>query len=83
MTPGTALAPSPPRYSPVEVPPMPADPTFAVGDRVTKSGGDYRYEGHVVGVVVKLSGAVRYVVEDDRGMLFIFNGRQLEATDAR
>ncbi len=31
-------------------------------------------------MVVKLSGAVRYVVEDDRGLLFIFNANQLVRT---
>ena len=57
---------------------MPSEPDcFAVGDPVRKIGGDYRYEGVVVAVVKKLSGQLRYVVEDDRGMLFIFNGRQL------
>jgi hypothetical protein len=50
---------------------------FMEGDCVEKVGGDYRYEGVVVGVVTKRSGHVRYVVEDDRGMLFIFNGGQL------
>jgi hypothetical protein len=53
------------------------DPTFQAGDAVEKVGGDYRYAGVVVGVVVKRSGQVRYVVEDDRGLLFIFHGRQL------
>jgi len=44
-----------------------------VGHKVKKVGGDYSYEGLVVAVVVKLSGRIRYVVEDDKGMLFIFN----------
>jgi hypothetical protein len=58
------------------------DPTFQAGDAVEKVGGDYRYAGVVVGVVVKRSGQVRYVVEDDRGLLFIFNGRQLRLAGA-
>lgn len=48
------------------------------GDRVRKVGGDYRFEGVIVGVVTKRSGALRYVVEDDRGLLFILNAGQLE-----
>lgn len=50
----------------------------AVGDKVEKSGGDYFFAGHVVAVFPKLSGVLRYVVEDERGLLFIFNERQLE-----
>ena len=46
---------------------------FEVGDRVEKVGGDYRYDGWIVAVVVKRSGQVRYVVEDERGLLFIFS----------
>ena len=48
------------------------------GDRVRKVGGDYRFEGTVVSVFAKLSGVRRCVVEDDRGVLFIFNESQLE-----
>lgn len=50
---------------------------FDVGCKVEKVGGDYRFEGEVVAAFCKLSGEFRYVVEDDRGVLFIFNGRQL------
>lgn len=46
-------------------------PVFQVGDRVIKDGGDYTFEGTVVAVIHKLSGAIRYVVEDDRGILLI------------
>lgn len=46
---------------------------LAVGDKVIKSGGDYRFEGIVVAVFAKLSGITRYVVEDDRGILHIFS----------
>jgi len=53
-------------------------PQFALGALVEKVGGDYTYEGEVVGVVHKLKGQVRYVVEDARGMLFIFNGAGLK-----
>jgi hypothetical protein len=51
---------------------------FRVGDRVLKDSGDYRYEGEVVAVFTKRSGAVRLVVENDDGMLFIFNESQLK-----
>ena len=49
-----------------------------LGDKVRKVGGDYRFDGVVVSVFSKLSGVRRCVVEDDRGVLFIFNEKQLE-----
>lgn len=52
-------------------------PVYAVGDRVQKTGGDYRFEGVVVAVFRKLSGAVRLVVEDERGLLLIWNEKQV------
>lgn len=53
-----------------------------VGDFVRKSKGDYRFEGYVVSVFRKLNGhSVRYVVENDAGILHIFNGNQLEKFD--
>ncbi len=51
---------------------------FSVGDQVTKVGGDYRYDGEVRGIVIKKSGKPRYVVEDVRGLLFIFNSSQIK-----
>jgi len=50
---------------------------FEVGDRVEKTSGDYTYEGTVVSVFKKLSGKIRLVVEDNRGLLFIFNEKSL------
>lgn len=39
------------------------------GDPVSRVGGTYRFDGHVVAVFKKRSGVVRVVVEDDRGFL--------------
>lgn len=60
---------------------MQIDRALARGDRVRKSGGDYTFEGKVVTVFQKRidhGGALRCVVEDDRGLLFIFKPSQLE-----
>lgn len=46
-------------------------------DFVAKVGGDYRFEGQVLCVFKKLSGATRLVVEDDRGVVHIFNPTQV------
>jgi hypothetical protein len=51
---------------------------FNVGARVKKSSGDYTFEGEVRAIVCKRSGEVRYVVEDDRGLLMIMSAKQLE-----
>ena len=50
---------------------------FAHGDKVEKVGGDYRFEGEVVAAFRKLSGAPRYVVEDDRGVLHVYSAKNL------
>ena len=53
---------------------MSDDGLFAVGQRVEKVGGDYTFEGVIVSVFTKQSGkSVRYVVEDDRGILHIYS----------
>lgn len=44
-----------------------------IGTQVSKTGGDYRFDGTVVAAFKKLSGAVRYAVEDDRGVLHIYS----------
>lgn len=54
---------------------------FAMGDRVVKDAGDYVFEGVIISVFHKRSGAVRFVVEDDRGLCFIFNAAQLRRVD--
>lgn len=52
--------------------------TYAVGDHVQRAGSDYKFPGTVVAVFTKLNGQVRYVVEDDRGTLFIQSDKSLE-----
>lgn len=56
---------------------------FKVGDLVEKVGGDYTFVGHVVAVFAKLSGAVRLVVEDDRGVLHVYSEKILRAVEAK
>lgn len=51
-----------------------------VGDKVSKKGGDYRFDGIVVAVFKKLSGVERYVVEDDRGVLHIYGPTSITKT---
>lgn len=53
-------------------------PELKVRDLVSKVGSDYHFDGMVVSVFHKVSGAMRYVVEDDRGMLLIFRREQLQ-----
>lgn len=51
---------------------------FFVGDKVEKVGGDYTFKGVVVAAFYKLSGAPRYVVEDDRGVLHVYSAANLQ-----
>ena len=51
---------------------------FGVGAKVSKKGGDYRFNGTVIGTFKKLSGVWRYAVEDDRGVIHIYSARNLE-----
>lgn len=53
--------------------------TFAIGDHVEKIGGDYTFVGTVVAAFPKLSGAERFVVEDDRGVLHVYSAKNLRA----
>lgn len=53
------------------------DYVFRLGDQVIKTGGDYKYQGEIVGIVHKKSGQIRYVVEDDRGLLMIMSIGQI------
>lgn len=54
---------------------------YKVNDLVEKVGGDYEYKGTVVAAFFKASGTIRYVVEDSRGMLFIFNESGLKPSE--
>jgi hypothetical protein len=54
------------------------EPKFKVGDKVAKVGGDYKFDGVIVAVFTKLSGAIRVVAEDDRGVLHVFSEKNLE-----
>ena len=54
---------------------------FRVGNKVKKVGGDYTFEGIVVAAFLKLSGVSRYVVEDDRGILHVYSGKNLAIRD--
>lgn len=54
---------------------------LCMNDAVIKDSGDYTFEGIIVGIIEKLSGAKRYAVEDNRGLLFIFNEKQLRKVD--
>ncbi len=47
------------------------------GTRVIKTGGDYVFRGEVVAAFHKRSGALRVVVENDDGILHVFNPAQL------
>ena len=60
-----------------------SDFEFAVGDKVEKVGGDYVFVGVVVSRFVKLSGAQRYVVEDDRGVLHVYSAKNLKCNLGR
>lgn len=50
---------------------------FELGDEVHKVGGDYAFQGWIVAKFNKRSGVVRYVVEDDRGVLHVYSEKNL------
>jgi hypothetical protein len=52
---------------------------FKMGDHVIKHGEDSIFEGYIVAAFVKLNGkTVRYVVENDDGVLHIASEKQLK-----
>lgn len=59
----------------------PSNGTMKIGDKVSKVTGDYNFEGVVVAVFQKLSGATRYVVENQDGILHIFSEKNLKPMD--
>lgn len=48
-----------------------------IGQKVRKRTGDYQFDGEIIAVIRKKSGAIRYAVEDDRGLVLIMNERQV------
>jgi hypothetical protein len=50
---------------------------LVVGAHVIKTGGDYTFDGIVVARFAKLSGKIRYVVENKEGILHIFGATNL------
>ena len=54
------------------------EPKFKIGDNVVKVGGDYTFEGIVRAAFPKGSGVIRYVVEDDRGILHVYSDKVLK-----
>lgn len=54
------------------------DLIFIIGDYVSKPKG-YKFVGYVIGYFVKRDGlSIRYAVENDDGIIHIFNANQLE-----
>jgi putative ribosome biogenesis GTPase RsgA len=52
---------------------------YTVGDHVMKTGEDSTFEGYVVSAFLKLNNkTVRYVVENNDGVLHIASGKQLK-----
>ena len=62
-----------PKYNPANNIPF----AFNEGDPVIKRAGDYTFRGIVLAVFRKRSGAPRYAVENDDGLIHIFNHEQL------
>lgn len=54
-------------------------PKFKEGDLVEKDGGDAEFKGEIACVFRKKNGAIRYVVEDERGLLLIQSDKTLRA----
>jgi hypothetical protein len=55
------------------------DTKFKFGDHVVKRGGDYMFKGEVRAVWRKRHGLLRYNIENDDGLVHIFNESQLVA----
>lgn len=58
------------------------DLPLQLGARVEKTGGDYRFSGEVMSGFRKRNGrSIRFVVENDDGILHIFGDGQLSLID--
>lgn len=57
--------------------PASADRKVAPRVHLVVHGTDYFYTGILVAAFPKLGGAIRYVVEDSNGRLFIHNAKQI------
>jgi len=51
---------------------------YDIGQRFRKTGGDYSFEGVIVAAFKKKTGLIRYVGENEDGLLFIFNEKSIE-----
>lgn len=51
---------------------------YGLGDKVEKIGGDYDFRGVIVAGFTKTTGAQRYVVENQDGILHIFSAKNLK-----
>lgn len=55
-----------------------SDRDLKVGHRVEKVTGDYVFEGWIVSKFNKRDGLIRFVVENDDGILHIFSEKNLQ-----
>lgn len=54
---------------------------YKTGTRVIKTGGDYSFTGVVICAFAKLSGQIRYCVENGEGIVHIFSEKQLDGCE--
>ncbi|MDE2031365.1 MAG: hypothetical protein KGI58_03870 [Patescibacteria group bacterium] len=54
---------------------------FSEGESVIKNTGDYTFDGIVLSVFRNRSGSPRYVVENEQGIIHIFNHNQLKSKE--
>jgi len=57
------------------------EPKYQVGQQFEKIGGDYHFRGTIVAAFTKLNGTIRYVGENEDGLLFIFNEGAISPID--
>ena len=61
---------------------MTSNPNISLYSRVIKDGGDYTFEGEVRCIFTKRSGAIRYVVENDAGIVHIFSAKNIRLAES-